>query len=181
MISDMPSTTPVRTAGNRVIQGLLLLGGAGLLEFSAGADRVAFYWTPLIIGAIYLLAAVIDGPRGGYWATALGLTGWGLAVAYSGAVRPPDVDIAGVYLAGVGLAVLAAALLRARGFVISEAGLALTVVGAGLLLALSPRADALVDATTYVIAIAVVGALNAAAGAWQLLAGGRSSRPAESS
>jgi len=69
--------------------------------------------------------AAIDGPRGGYWATALGLTGWGLAVAYSGAVRPPDVDIAGVHLAGVGLAGLAAALLRTRGFVISEAGLAL--------------------------------------------------------
>lgn len=171
---------PVRTAGNRVIQGLLFAGGAGLLEFSAGADRIAFYWTPLIIGAIYLLAAIIDGPHGGYWATALGLTGWGLAVAYSGAVRPPDVDIAGVYLAGVGLAGLAAALLRTRGFVISEAGLALTVVGAGVILALSPRVDSLVDATTYAIAIAVVGALNATGGAWQLLAGGPSAGRAES-
>ena len=180
MICDVPSTTPVRSAGNRIIQGALFVGGAGLLEFSAGADRIAFYWTPLIIGLIYLLAAVIDGPRGGYWATALALTGWGLAVAYSGAVRPPDVDIAGVYLAGVGLAGLAAALLRTRGFLISELGLSLAIVGAGLMLALSPRADALLDASIYAIAIAVVGALNAAGGAWQLLGGGPSAGPAES-
>ncbi len=179
MICGVPLITPVRTAGNRLIQGALFVGGAGLLEFSAGADRIAFYWTPLVIGAIYLLAAVIDGPRGGYWATALGLTGWGLAVAYSGAVRPPDVDIAGVYLAGVGLAGLAAALLRARDFLVSEAGLALTVVGAGLILALSPRADALVDATTYAIAIAVVGALNIAGGGWQLVGGRSFAGPAE--
>lgn len=180
MIYDVPSTTPVRSAGNRVIQGLLLAGGAGLLEFSAGADRIAFYWTPLIIGTIYLLAAIVDGPRGGYWATALGLTGWGLAVAYSGAVRPPDVDVAGVYLAGVGLAGLAAALLRARGVVISDAGLALTIVGAGAILALSPRSDALVDATTYAVAVGAVGVLNVAAGAWQLRARPSAGSPAPS-
>ncbi len=166
----MSVTEPVRTADKRVIQGLLLIGGAGLLEFSAGADRIAFYWTPLIIGTIYLLAAIVDGPRGGYWATALGLTGWGLAVAYMGAVRPPEVDVAGVYLVGVGLAGLAAALLRARGFAVSEAGLALTIVGAGIVLALSLRVDALVDATTYAVAIGAVGTLNVAGGGWQLAA-----------
>lgn len=61
MIGDVPMPPPVRTPANRVIQGLLLVGGAGLLEFSAGADRIAFYWTPLIIGIIYLLAAIVDG------------------------------------------------------------------------------------------------------------------------
>ncbi len=164
---DASPTGPVRTPGNRMIQGLLLAGGAALLEFSAGADRIGFYWTPLIIGAIYLVAALVDGPLGGYWATALGFTGWGLAVAYAGASRPLDVDIAGLYLAGVGLAVLAAALLRARGVAVSETGLALTIVGAGVVLALSPRVDALLDASTYALAIAVVGALNVAGGAWQ--------------
>lgn len=170
MIGGSPMPKPVRTAGNRVIQGLLFVGGAGLLEFSVGADRIAFYWTPLIIGVIYLLAAIVDGPLGGYWATALGLTGWGLGVAYMGAVRPAEVDVAGVYLVGVGLAVLAAALLRARGFAVSEAGLALTIVGAGAILALSLRADMLVDATTYAIAVAAVGVVNVAGGAWQLAA-----------
>lgn len=170
MIGGSPMPKPVRTAGNRVIQGLLFVGGAGLLEFSAGAERIAFYWTPLIIGVTYLLAAIVDGPLGGYWATALGLTGWGLAVAYMGALRPPaEVDVAGVYLVGVGLAVLAAAL-RARGFAVSEAGLALTIVGAGAILALSLRADVLLDATTYAVTVAAVGVVNVAGGAWQLAA-----------
>jgi len=68
----------------------------------------------------------------------------------------------------VGLAALAAAALRRRGFAVNDTGLALTIVGAGLLLALSPRADALVDATTYAIAVGLVGVLNVAAGAWLL-------------
>jgi len=89
---------PLRTPGNRVIQGLLLCAGAALLQLSAGTDRIAFFWTPLIIGVTYLLAATVDGPCGGYWATALALTGWGLAVAYLGEVRPLDVDVAGAYL-----------------------------------------------------------------------------------
>ncbi len=156
-----------RTPGNRLIQGLLLCAGAGLLEFSVGGDRIAFYWTPLILGVIYLLAATVDGPRGGYWATAIALTGWGLSVAYAGEVRPPDVEIAGIYLVGVGLAAAAAALLRARGFAVSGLGLGLTIAGAGLVFALSPRADALVDATTYALAVAVIGLLNIAGGGWQ--------------
>lgn len=60
MIGAVPTTAPVRTAANRVIQGVLLVAGAGLLEFSAGAERIAFYWTPLIIGTIYLLAAIVE-------------------------------------------------------------------------------------------------------------------------
>lgn len=158
---------PIRTPGNRVIQGLLLASGAALLEFSVGADRLVFIWTPLIIGVTYLLAAAVDGPRGGFWATALGLTGWGLAVVAAAALRPADVDVAGAYLVGVGLAVVAAAALRARGFAVSELGLGLTIAGSGLVLALSARADALVDATTYAIALGVVGALNIGLGAWQ--------------
>lgn len=159
---------PVRTPANRVIQGGLLVGGAVALEISAGADRIDFYWTPLILGLIYLLAAIVDGPQGGYWATALALTGWGLAVAFMGEVRPAELDVAGLYLAGVGLAALAGALLRERGFAVSQAGLALTIVGAGLILAFSPRLDAFVDATTYAVVVAVVGLLNVAGGVWTL-------------
>ncbi len=160
----MPSQ---RTPGNRIIQGLLLCVGAALLEFSVGGARIAFYWLPLILGVTYLLAALVDGPRGGYWATAVALCGWGLAVAFAGELRPVDVDVAGVYLVGVGLAAAAGALLRARGFAVSELGLGLTIVGAGVLLALSPRVDAVVDATTYALVVALVGALNLAGGTWQ--------------
>lgn len=123
----------------------------------------------MILGVTYLLAATIDGPRGGYWATALGLTGWGLAVAYTGEIRPADIDTAGAYLAGAGVAGLVAAVLRTRGFLISEAGFAATVALGGLTLALTPRApDTLDDATTYAIALALVGACNVVGGAFQL-------------
>lgn len=136
-----------------------------------GSERIDFYWTPLILGLSYLVAAIVDGPRGGYWATALGLTAWGLAVAFMGEVRPENVDVAGAYLAGVGLAGVLAAVLRARGFVISEAGLAATVAASGLILALSPKADALTDATTFAIALGLVGVLNLAGGAYSLASG----------
>ncbi|UTI64326.1 hypothetical protein NBH00_23680 [Paraconexibacter antarcticus] len=163
------SLAPVRTAGNRVFQGLVLTGGAATLAATAGADRIPFYWTPLILGVTYLLAATIDGPRGGYWATALGLTGWGLAVAYMGEIRPAEIDTAGAYLVGAGLAGVVAAALRTRGFLISETGLAATVALGGLTLALTPRApDTLDDATTYAIALAFVGAGNLFGGAFGL-------------
>ena len=46
--------------------------------------------------------------------------------------------------------------------------------------ALSPRADVLVDASTYAVAIAVIGALNAAGGAWRPRAGRPCTAPAKS-
>ncbi|MEO7197482.1 MAG: hypothetical protein ABIZ50_03330 [Solirubrobacterales bacterium] len=171
------SSSPVRSPANRIIQGLLLSGGAVLLAVSAGADRIPFYWTPLILGLTYLLAAIVDGPRGGYWATALGLTGWGLAVVYTGYVRPPDIDPAGAYLAGVGLAGVVAVVLRRRGFLISDLGFAATVALGGLALALTPRASGtLDDATNYTIALGVVGVLNVAGGVYRMLRGGPHTR-----
>lgn len=169
---ESPRSVPIRAPANRVIQGTLLGGGALVLALTAGADRISFFWTPLIIGLTYLVAALVDGPRGGYWATALGLTGWGLAVAYVGEVRPPDIDPAGAYLVGAGLAGLAAALLSGRGFVISPLGLAATVAAGGLVLAFTPRAvGTLDDATTYAIALGAVGLLNVAGGAYQMARG----------
>lgn len=163
------STKPVRSPANRLIQGGLLIAGALLLGLTVGEDRLSFYWTPLILGLTYLVAAIVDGPRGGYWATALGLTGWGLAVVYLGEARPMDIDPAGAYLAGAGLAGVAAAFLRSRGFSISEIGFGATVAAGGLVLAFAPRApDTLEDATTFAIALGVVGLLNVAAGAYGL-------------
>ena len=169
-----PLSSPIRSPGNRVVQGLLLSGGAALLAVTAGADRIPFYWTPLILGLTYLVAAIVDGPRGGYWATALGLTGWGLAVVYVGNVRPSDIDIAGAYLAGAGLAGVVAAVLRRRGFLISDLGFGATVAAGGLALALTPRASGtLDDATTYAMALGVVGVLNVAGGAYGMVRGSR--------
>lgn len=140
-----------------------------MLAATAGAGRIPFYRTPLILGLTYLVAAMVDGPRGGYRATALGLSGWGLAVVYIGDVRPPDVDPAGAYLAGVGLAaVVTAAVLRRRGFLISDLGFAATVAAGGLTLALTPRSSGtLDDAGTYAIALGAVGVFNVIGGGYQ--------------
>jgi len=157
---------PVRSPSNRIIQGGLLIAGAVLLAVTAGADRIDFLWTPLFLGVIYAVAATVEGPRGGYWATALGLIGWGVAVAFLGEVRPERIDTAGAYLAGVGLAGVAAVALRQRGFLVSELGLAATIAASGLILALTPRAaDTLADATSYAIAVGAVGVLNVVGGA----------------
>ena len=132
---------------------------------TVGAERVSFFWTPLILGVTYGLAATVDGPRGGYWATALGLTGWGLAVVVMGEIRPERIDPAGAYLVGAGLASVAAVALRGRGFHVSEVGLAATITAGGLLLAVSSRApDTLADATTYAVALGLVAVVNVAYG-----------------
>ena len=88
-------------------------------------------------------------------------------------MRPSDIDIAGAYLAGAGLAGVVAAVLRRRGFLISDLGFGATVAAGGLVLALTPRASGtLDDATTYAMALGVVGVLNVAGGAYQLIRGG---------
>jgi len=65
-----------------------------------------------------------------------------------------------------------------RGFLISEVGFAATLAAAGLTLAFTPRATGtLEDATTYAIALGVVGLLNVAGDAYQLARGGSRARP----
>ena len=92
-------------------------------------------------------------------------------------MRPPDIDTAGAYLAGAGLAGVVAVVLRRRGFLMSDLGLAATVAVGGLTLALIPRASGtLDDATTYAIALSVVGVLNVAGGVYQMLRGGPPTR-----
>lgn len=155
----------VRTPSKRIVQGVLLLAGAVVLELLAGEERIRFYWTPLIIGLIYLAAALAGGRRGGYWATACGLIGWGLAVVLIARGRPHEIDTAGAYLAGAGIGFAAGALLRRAGVAVSDLGLGLTVAAAGAVLALTPRADFLGDATNYAIAVGAVGLANCLAGA----------------
>ncbi len=58
------STAPVRAPANRVVQGLLFTGGAVLLALTVGEDRISFFWTPLILGLTYLVAAIVDGRSG---------------------------------------------------------------------------------------------------------------------
>jgi hypothetical protein len=149
-----------KAPGVRLNQAILLLAGAIFLVFVVAPEEGRFYWTPLTIGLAYLGAAVAGGRHGGHWATACALTGWGAAVVLAGAARP-DLDVSGLYLVGAGLGIVAGLLLQRAGFEVNTMGLALTVTGGGLILALTTQAGGVLDdARTYAAAMGVVAAVN---------------------
>jgi hypothetical protein len=152
----------------RLRQGLAILAGALLFALVAGAEPDRFYLTPLGLGLIYLAAAALGGRRGGYWATAVVLVGWGAAVFWARQGRP-DLDTAGLYLLGAGIGATAGVLLGRRGFAVDPLGLTATIAAAGLLLALAPRwPEVLQEARTYALLVGAVGLANAVAGAISL-------------
>jgi len=160
----------------RLRQGLVLLGGATAFLLVVGSDPAAFYLTPLGIGLVYLLAAAAGGRQGGYWAGALVFCGWGAAVVVVRQARP-DLDIAGLYLAGAGLgAVLAIAIQRA-GVRSDPMGAAAAIVAAGTILALSDTWAPLTESRTYALLVGAIGLLNVV---WALLAQRSSDQPAAS-
>jgi hypothetical protein len=168
-LSRVSSVTPARAGarrppGQRLRQGAVLLAGALVLLVVLGDDPRRFSLVPIGLGIVYLLAALAGGRRGGYWATALVLLGWGAAVLYVREARP-ELDTAGLYLAGAGLGVVAGILLARRGVAVDALGLAGTVVAAGLILALSPQVEAFTEARTYALAVGLVGLVNVVAGA----------------
>ncbi len=158
--------TSERSPALRLRQGFVLLAGAIVFSLVVGSGPDTFYWTPLGIGLVYLASAISGGRRGGYWSGALVLVGWGVAVAYARQARP-DLDIAGLYLVGAGLG--AAAAVAAQRFAIKTdaLGATLTVVVAGLILALSGQYSELTEARTYAGFVGAVGLVNIA---WALLA-----------
>ena len=148
----------------RLRQGFVLLFGAVVFALVVGPEPDRFYLTPIGLGLVYLAAAAAGGRRGGYWATAIVLVAWGLAVVW---VRrgSPDLDTAGVYMVAVGLGAVAGLLLARRGVAVDALGLAGTIVLAGLSLAFAPQAEALVEARTYALLVGAVGLVNVVAGA----------------
>jgi hypothetical protein len=153
-----------RSPDLRLRQGLVLLAGAVLFAILVGPDADNFYLVPLGVGLIYLAAAAAGGRDGGYWATAVVLVGWGLAVVW---VREgnPDLDTAGLYLLGAGLGAIAGVLLARRGFAVDPLGLATTVALAGLVLAFAAQwSEVLEDARTYALLVGLVGLVNVAIG-----------------
>lgn len=158
----------------RIQQAVLLLAGALFLVIVVAPEDARFYWTPLTLGLAYLGAAIVGGRHGGHWATACALTGWGTAVLYAGAVRP-DLDISGLYLAGAGLGMIAGLLLQRAGFDVDALGLSLTVLAAGLVLALTTQATGVLDdARTYAAGLAALALTNFALAAREVLARRRS-------
>ncbi len=153
-----------KAADVRFVQAGAFLLGALALEALIERGSTPFYWTPLIIGLSYLAAAIAGGRSGGHWPTACVLVGWGAVVVWIARVRPADIDPAGAYLVGVGAGALVAGVLLRRGFKVDVVGLGGAAVGAGLVLALASRHDAVGEARTFAIALAMVALVNLALG-----------------
>ncbi len=153
-----PNTKSTET---RLLQALAFALGAIALYLLVEQGKVKFYWTPLIIGLSYLGAAVVGGRQGGHWPTALVLVGWGGVVAWS-ARTSPELDTAGLYLAGGGLGVLVAGILLHAGFKIDVIGLGGSAAAAGLVLAFSGKVDYFVQGGFFAILLAIVAAVNVA-------------------
>lgn len=137
----------------------MLLLGALVFALVVGGGPDAFFYTPLGIGLVYLAAAASGGRQGGYWAGALVLCGWGVAVAYARQAKP-DLDIAGLYMTGAGLGAALAIAARRAGIRADPLGAALTVAVSGVILAFSGEASELTEARTYALLVGAVGLVN---------------------
>lgn len=154
-----------RPAALRLRQGLVLLAGAVIFALVVGAEEDRFSLVPLGLGLAYLAAAAAGGRRGGYWATAVVLVGWGAAVVWVSEGNP-ELDTAGLYLLGAGLGAVAGVLLARAGFAVDPLGLAATVALGGLALAFAPQwPEVLEEARTYAILVGAVGLVHAVLGA----------------
>jgi len=160
----MRTLEELRPPSLRVRQGLALLAGATVFALVVGPSADRFYLTPLGLGLVYLVPALLGGRRGGYWASAVVLLGWGAAVLWAQKGRP-DLDLAGLYLAGAGLGASVGVVLSRRGFAVDPLGLTVTVALAGLLLALSAQWPQVIeDARVYALLVGLVGLANVVAG-----------------
>jgi len=148
-----------RPPDQRLRQGAVLLVGALALGLVLGDDPRRFFLVPIGLGVVYLLAALAGGRRGGYWATAVVLVGWGAAVVLVQELRP-ELDTAGLYLLGAGLGVVAGLLLARAGVAVDPLGLGGTVVLAGAILAFAPQVGAFNEARTFALAVGLVGLVN---------------------
>ena len=78
----------------------------------------------------------------------------------------PDLDLAGLYLAGAGLGATVGVLLSRAGFAVDPLGVTATIAIAGVILALEPRwTEVLGEARTYALIVGAIGLGNAVAGA----------------
>ncbi len=148
--------------GVRVAQAIMFLSGALALNVAVVPDDRRFYWTPLVVGLAYLAAAAAGGRRGGHWATACVLVGWGAAVVFAGAARP-DVDIAGLYMVGAGLGAVGGLLSRRAGVEVDPLGLAVAITAGGLILTFAAQAPSVLEeARTYAGLLALLAVANLA-------------------
>jgi hypothetical protein len=164
----------VRRPVDRLQGGVLLIGAVVfyLLLAADGAD-VGFHWTPLVLGGVYLAAALLGGRSGSYWSTAVALVGFGLGpVAYY--EYHADFSAGSLYVVAIGLAVLATeGLMRAR-FAVTTGAVGATILAAGILFAEQTHLDVITDPKLYAGLLAAVGVVRVVTG--QRIPPARSSR-----
>jgi len=156
----VPTHTP-KPATTRRAQGAVFLTGALGYYAWMKVGNVPFYWTPLGIGLIYLIAAGAGGPRGGHWATGCVIATWGLGVVL---LVELDLELrgVGVYIVALGLGALIAAALARRGFAVDVLGVAGAILAAGVLLLLEPELGAAGNPDVYAAGLALLGVVNLA-------------------
>lgn len=147
------------------LQGLVLLAGAAvtLALLSEGGAGLGFHWTPFVLGAVYLAAALVGGRRGSYWATGVTLAVFGLGPVARFTFHA-DVSAASLDVIALGLAVLGADALRRRGVAISQLAVGATILALGVVFAAQTHLGVIERPGLYAALLAVVGALRLALG-----------------
>lgn len=140
----------------RRLQGAVLLAGAVVAFLLLDRAAIGFHWTPLVLGAVYLVAALLGGPRGSYWSTAVVLVVFGLGPVARFEYEV-DLAVAALYVAALGVAVLLAAQMAGRGFAITMTAVGATIIALGVLLALQPELELITEPLLYAGFLAAVG------------------------
>jgi len=116
-----------------VVRGAVLLAGAAVLVGLVRGAGLRFYWVPLVLGLVYLVAAAASRSRGTLWGPGWVLAAVGLTEAlWFQAHRPADsFEFAELTLLAAGTGAVLAAGMRAVGVEVSAMSLALAVLLTG--------------------------------------------------
>jgi len=143
----------------RLRRAAILGAGAVVYALLVGGP-LDFVWTPFVLGVVYLAAAGAGGREGGLWATGCVLLGWGLGVLLW-SQTDVEVERSAAEITGIGLGVLAAALLAQRGFRADAVGAGGTVLVAGFVFLFQRSVDVVTEWWPYALLLAVVAGVNA--------------------
>ncbi|MCW3012773.1 MAG: hypothetical protein JWO90_3177 [Solirubrobacterales bacterium] len=143
----------------RRLQGLVLLAGAAATWLLLDSADIGFHWTPFVLGVVYLVAALLGGPGGSYWSTAVVLTVFGLGPVARFEYEV-DLSAASIYVVALGVAVLLAGRMAERGFAITQTAVGATIVALGVVFALQTELDVITEPGLYAGFLAAVGLLR---------------------
>lgn len=147
----------------RRLQGAVVVAGALATYLLLDGADIGFHWTPFVLGVVYLLAALVGGPGGSYWSTAVVLVVFGLGPVARFEYEV-DASAASLYVVALGAAVLLAAQMAQRGFAITMTAVAITILALGLVFTQQTHLDVVTEPELYAGLLAAVGAVRLARG-----------------